>query len=319
MYLFIQMPTVPQSVSVLDSVGTLMFQYVELYIGTELVERLYGEYIEMKYDLEVPKGKQNTLKALIGKTLQFQNTPNSTYTIPLPFRLFDHGLPLCAFDDHVSIRIVWNPSTFFTTPQTVLGPFIAYLNIEYTYLAQKEIDFIRQGKPRRQIFEQVQRNMFFIKNGTQNSLLNLNFYNPVEELYFIVQNDQARGYDYSNTATVTSNSIGTTDLLQSLQLSFNVTDRIQYQVGTPQFLRIIQALEFHTRVPDRLFYMYSFSLDPEGPSPSGSVNLSRIKNQILNINLNQTPTNVNVRVYAKSYNFLETSNGKAKVVFSNFY
>ena len=329
MYLFIQMPTIPQNVSVLDSVGTLMFQYVELYIGTELIERLYGEYIEMKYDLEVPKGKQNTLKTLIGKTLQFQNTPNATYTIPLPFSLFEKGLPLCAFDDHVTIRIVWSPSTFFTvtqnaqgvvsTPPTPLGPFIAYLNVEYTYLAQKEIDFIRQGNPRRQIFKQIQKNMFFIKNGTQNALLNLEFYNPVDELYFIVQNDQARGYDYSNTATVTSNTLGTTDLLQSLQLSFNVTDRIQYQVGTPQFLRIIQGLEFHTRVPDRLFSMYSFSLDPEGPSPSGSVNLSRIKNQILNINLNQTPTNVNVRVYAKSYNFLETANGKAKVVFSNFY
>jgi hypothetical protein len=202
-------------------------------------------------------------------------------------------------------------------PATQLGPFIAYLNVEYTYLAQKEVEFMRKDK-RRQIFEQVQRNMFFVPYGTSNVLLNLDFYNPTKELFFVVQNDSARGYDYSNTATAASTSIGTTDLLSALQLSFNVTDRVQYQVGTPQFLRIIQPLEFHTRVPDRLFYMYSFSLDPEGPSPCGSVNLSRIKNQILNLQLNQSPANVNVRVYAKSYNFLETQGGKARVVFSNF-
>lgn len=317
MYLFIQMPTVPQNVSVLDSVGTLMVQYIELYIGSEIVERLYGETIEMKYDLEVPKGKQGVLAALFGKTLTFQNRPNGSYTVPLPFRLFDRGLPLCAFESPVTLRIVWNPSTFFTVPATPLGPFDARLEIEYTYLAKKEIDFIRAG-PRRQIFEQIQRNVFFMPHGMSSALFNLDFYNPVEELFFIVQNDSALGYDYSNTATNTSGTIGTTDLLQSLQLSFNVTDRIQYQVGTPQFLRIIQGLEFHTRVPDRLFYMYSFSLDPEGPSPCGSVNLSRIKNQILNINVNPTPANVNVRVYAKSYNFLETDKGKVRVMFSNF-
>jgi hypothetical protein len=93
MYLFIQMPTIPSTVAVLDSVGTLMFQYVELYVGTELVERLYGETIEMKYDLEVPKGKQGSLKSLFGKTLQFQNTPASTYTVPSLFHSLKKVFP----------------------------------------------------------------------------------------------------------------------------------------------------------------------------------------------------------------------------------
>jgi hypothetical protein len=61
MYLYIQPNTNAAVVS--DSVGTLMFQYIELYVGSELIERLYGEYIEMKIRLlEVPKGKQGTLR-----------------------------------------------------------------------------------------------------------------------------------------------------------------------------------------------------------------------------------------------------------------
>ena len=327
MYMLVQFPSIPGAPSVLDSVGTLVFQYVELYIGSELVERLYGEHIEMMYDLTVPKGKQPGLAFLTGKTLQYQNVPLGSYYIPLPFSLFNKGLPLCAIDEDVTFRIVWNPSTFFTAPPTpYVGTFTATLSIEYTYISEAEIRFIRGTRPGGpdstptpgpRLFEQVQRNEFFIPQGVSNVQCSLDFYNPVKELFFVLQQDSARGYDYSNTATASasSNTIGTTDLLRALQLNFNTTDRIEPRVGTPQFLRIIQPLEFHTRVPDRLFYMYSFSLDPEGDSPSGSVNLSRIKNQILYLSLNQTPTNVNVRVYAVSYNFLEGS----KTVFSNFF
>jgi hypothetical protein len=228
----------------------------------------------------------------------------------------------------VTIRIVWNPSTFFTSPPTLITtPFTAQLNIEYTYLSEKEIDYIKgsgQGSTapgRLQVFEQVQRNEFFAPAGVSNVQCKIEFYNPVKELFFVLQQDSARGYDYSNTATTSaaSGTIGTGDLLNNLQLDFNTVTRIDPTVGTPQFLRIIQPLEFHTRVPDRLFYMYSFSLDPEGESPCGSVNLSRIKNQNLYFNFSVNPTNINIRIYAVSYNFLESSNNSIKVTFSNFF
>lgn len=320
MTLYTAFPNPPGGVQVLDSVGTLMFQYVEMYIGTELIERLYGEYIEMLYDLTVPKGKQPALSFLDGKNLTYSGNPQLAYTVPLPFSTFKKGLPLCAFKEPVTIRIVWNPSTYFTSPPTLITtPFTAQLNIEYTYLSDKEIAYIQ--KPRLQIFEQVQLNQFFAPYNANKVQCLLNFYNPVKELFFVMQQDSARGYDYSNTATfaASTGTIGTGDILNKLEFSFNTTTRIDPTVGTPQFLRIIQSLEFHTRVPDRLFYMYSFSLDPEGESPTGSVNLSRIQAQNLYLYFNPNPTNVNIRVYAVNYNFLETSNGSAKIVFSNFF
>jgi len=312
MYLYVEFPTLPQNYGVLDSVGTLLFQYIELYLGTELIERLYSEQIEMKYDLEVPQGKQPGLKYFIGKNLQFSVIPQAVYTIPLPFSTFKKGLTTNGPD--ITIRIVWNPSTFFTTPAySIPGTITAHLNVEYTYISEQEIKGIF-SKPRLQIFEQVQRMEFFAPQGVSDVQCILDFYNPVKELFVVLQNDSALGYDYSNTATSTSTTIGTTDLLNNLELDFNGVSRIEKRVGTPQFLRIIQPLEFHTRVPNRLFYMYSFSLDPEGDTPCGSVNLTRIKNQNLFINLNPSPANVRIRVYTVSYNFLEGP----KVIFSNF-
>lgn len=321
MTLYVVFP-VNQVTSVLDSVGTLMFKYVELYVGTELVERLYGEFIEMKFDLEVSKAMQSGLSLIDGKNLQFNIAPQLVYTVPLPFSIFKKGLPLCAFKEDVTVRIVWNPSEQFTYPPVhIQGNFPSQLNIEYTYLAEKEINYIKSISPRTMLFEQVQLNEFLIPYGTTSAKCILDFYNPVKELFFVLQNNSALGYDYSATAVTAAatQTLGTGDILYNLELNFNTTDRIANNVGTPQFLRVIQPLEFHTRVPDRIFYMYSFSLDPENDTPSGSVNLSRINNQILNLNINNTGDNVNVRIYAVNYNFFQTANSAAKIVFSNFF
>ena len=131
-------------------------------------------------------------------------------------------------------------------------------------------------------------------------------------MYLTIQNDSASGYDYSNVAG------GSTDQLRDLVLFFNSTDRISSDVGTPVFLRNIQALEFHTRVPQYLFYMYSFSLDPESDQPTGHVNFSRIDQKKLVLNLNASTANRYITVYALSYNFLAVGNATADVIFKNY-
>lgn len=312
MYFKINFPNIGAT-SVVDSVGTLMIHYFELYIGTQLIERIYGEYIEMKFDLEIPKGKQGALDGLIGKRLQapYIYTPYSSYTIPLQFSCFKKGLAICAMDEDVLVRIVFNPAAKFTNPPVNFTDNVnAYLDVEYTYLPQNEIDFIK-SRPRLALIDQVQRAEYFAAQGVVNANCFLNFVNPVKELFFVIQNDNAIGYDYSNVAG------GTTDQLNTLSLLFNSTDRISPTVGTPLFLRTVQALEFHTRVPDRIFYMYSFSLDPQGDTPAGSVNLSRINNQILQLTLNPSTANRYIRVYAVSHNFMLTEKGETTVLFPN--
>lgn len=267
----------------------------------------------MKFDLEVPKGKQGALNGLVGKRLQapYVYTPYSSYTIPLQFSCLKKGLAICAMEEDVLVRIVFNPSSKFTSPPVnFTGNVKAYLHVEYTYLSQSESEFIK-SRPRLALIEQVQRAEYFAQQGVETASCFLNFVNPVKELFFVIQNDSSAGYDYSNVAG------GTTDQLNSLSLLFNSTDRIGPSVGTPLFLRIVQALEFHTRVPDRLFYMYSFSLDPQGDTPVGSVNLSRINNQILQLGLNPSTANRYIRVYAVNYNFMLTENGETTILFPN--
>jgi hypothetical protein len=306
LYLKVPMP-VQAGTRVFSSAGTLMIKYIELYIGSQLVERLWGEFIEMKMDLEIPQTKQNALAILTGKgtTLSL-----ATYTLPIPFSCFKKGLPICAIEDDVTIRVLFYPSTIFSTITTTTQIY-PILNVEYTYLSQAEVDYIKMA-PQVFIFEQVQREEFLVTVGTNAVTCPLQFSNPVKEIFLVIQNSSAQGYDYSNVPG------GGTDQLLNASLVFGTTERIPANVGTPIFLRNIQALEFHTRIPDGLFYMYSFSLDPEGEEPTGHVNLSRISNQNLILNMSPSTDNRNIVVYAVNYNFLTVDKGHAPVMFNNF-
>jgi hypothetical protein len=308
MYLKIETPTSLLALTVEESIMTQMISHIELYIGSQLVERIYGEFLALKWDVEVPQGKQATLTNLIGKGTI---VPVTNYTVPLPFSLLEKGIPICAFKEPVTFRIVTNPSTEYTTPPTTIAePVVAFLHVEYTYLGQKELEYIRRT-PKVHILEQVQLAEFSCPSGVLAAKCNLDFSNIVKELYFVIQNVGAAGYDFLASSG--------TEQIASLELFFNSTERISVEVGTPLFLRVIQGLEFHTRVPNYYFYMYSFSLDPESRTPSGGVNLSRIQNQILKLNF-PTPTASpkNIRVYAVNYNFLQVQDGSATVLFSNF-
>ena len=322
MYLKVLFPDLG-STQVLDSVGTLMIDFIELYIGNLLIERIYGEFIEMKFDLEVPTGKQASLQGLIGKSPVSNKTTYypaaSTYTIPLPFSCLGNGLPLCTIKDPVFFRISFAPSVLFTYPSIVYDqPVTSYLHVEYTYLSDPEVQFIK-SKPQMHHIEQVQRQAFFAPVGTSNVQCLLQFVNPVKELFFLIQNNTALGYDFSPVASgdISQTEFGTGDQLVQLNLFFNSTERISGDAGTPIFLSTIQALEYHTRNPDRVFYTYSFSIDPEGDVPTGAVNMSMIKNQILQIGLASSLAARDIRVYASSYNFLNFEDGMVRLEFPN--
>ena len=72
------------------------------------------------------------------------------------------------------------------------------------------------------------------------------------------------------------------DTLKSAKLQFNGYDRFQEQPAS--YFRELVPSQYHTSVPTRPIYVYSFALEPEDFRPSGSVNLSRVDNVKLILN-----------------------------------
>lgn len=300
LYLKFTTPIIPAAFC--DSAMTYMIDYVEIFMNGQMIERLDGEYIELMYDLKTPKGKQTTLQYLIGKVYPSTSAPISTqYTMPIPFTCVRKGLEMR--DAYVSFKLVLRPSTLFTIPAyNYTLPLNMQLLVEYAYLG---VELKREV----QVYEQVQLVEFIVPQGVNNLRLQLGLMNPVKELFLVIQNTGAFGFDFTTDGSFNSGSTsytnGTTDQLSNLVLKLNGVERIDKNIGTPLILRTIQAMEYHTRLPDRKFYMYSFSLDPENVLPCGQVNMSRISNQVLELTMNPSSQSRFIRVYAVNYNFLK--------------
>jgi hypothetical protein len=295
MYLRVTWPS-DAPTTVQPSVGTAMIDRVELSYKDQLIERIYGENLYMIGDTRVPEGKQSALSKMVGTGL----TSNLTsYHIPIPFSILNKGLPLIALDEAPKFRIIFKPSTFFTTVNYI-KPIQVDLFVEYVYVTQAERDYLTTHEL---IYttESFQRMQFRVPPlATQSSVQFLtSFVNDVKELYWVIQKDDASNvYDY-----------GTTDQLVNLQLSLNSIDRITPDYATAQYLRVIQGLQFHTRVPNGRYYMYSFALEPEMNEPSGEINMTNITRQQHTLTLTPSVSGRSIRIYALSYNLFRVSKG----------
>ena len=304
--------------------GLNMIDYVELYSGTELVERLWGEYIGLLNECQIPTSKQGALASILGGGAPGIPFVPQTYpykfTVPLPFQCLKKGLPLVP---HMNFRVSLNDTTSFfagtTVPSTVPNMQFNFYT-EFVILSEAEKNFIKNRGPTIYLGESIERARFTVTNQSANVRCVTQFLHPVKELFFTVRNTSSVApdywFDYSNTyqgGTSTqnwSNTYSNINHLNSMGMYFEGVTRVDPLWASGVYLGTTQFLDYHTRVPARPFYMYSFSLDPENHNPTGSVNLGRIKNQYFDFFLQPMPTWRNpsdrvLTIWARHYTFLE--------------
>jgi hypothetical protein len=324
MYLAFTFQTSLPSVGFFPQAGINMINFVELYSGTELIERLWGEYIGVLNECQIPTSKQGGLTSILGG-----GTPGSPFvpasypfkfTVPLPFQCLKSGLPLVP---HMNFRVSLNDTTAFLTgttiPTTVPNMQFNFFT-EFVVLSEPEKNFIKNRGPTLYLGESVERAQFTVTNQSANVRCVTQFLHPVKELFFTVRNTSSIApdywFDYSNTyqgGTSTqnwSNTYSNINQLNSLGMYFEGVMRVNPLWASGVYLGTTQFLDYHTRVPTRPFYMYSFSLDPENSSPTGSVNMGRIKNQYFDFFLQPMPSWRNpsdrvLTIWARHYTFLE--------------
>jgi hypothetical protein len=124
----------------------------------------------------------------------------------------------------------------------------------------------------------------------------MNIKGPVKELWVTGAPDTANVFQYSNLAARST-------------LELTGEQIITNDVGTRTFLNTIEPFETHTSMPIRNFSMVSFELDPESEIPNGTINFSRIRDQILSANA--------ATVWARNYNLLAIQGGIGGLIFNS--
>ena len=285
----VDMPTTVQY-----STGTAMIERVELLYKNQMIERHYGESMFLLGEVTVPEAKQSALSNLLGT----HTTSNlASYFIQFPFTV---KLPIVALDESPVLRIVFQPSTYFAG--VVYTNAIAMnLYINYIYVTQAERDYFK-STPLSYPVKTFQRVEFRIPYTLTTYTCETSFVNMVKELFWVIQEDQ-----------YTSNIYKYSSDLVSFQLLLDGDDVIMPDVGTPQFLTVLNK---HTRTPTSGFYSYSFEIDPESDQENGALNMSAVTRQIHMFTLTQSPVWRSLRIYAHSYNIFHIENGQGTVVYS---
>ena len=363
------LPEIPGSPVYVESVGHAIIDHVDLIIGGTIVQRLHSDYLQIYSEHNVTQTKQKALEQLIGKyslrtsdklvgevvtgggipnrgiiiTGTLGASSDENFFVDLPFYFYKHpelAIPLCAINkQEVEVEITLRkPEEIMvdidgdrvTSPPDIhIKDF--KLSTEVVFLDKSERSKMQKMK-KDYIITQVQQNVFDVGVGINEGTFNLDFRNPVKELYFVIQRQGTRGngvsqgnfvtpFDYDNTALTVDNKRILYENLNYLTLKFDGQDIITEETGNVLMLKAVQAAIHHSKTQlIRRFYSYSFALQPEEAYPTGQVNMSNVKDQILHLSLTSCPDFARqIRVYAVNHNILRVGEGIAQSLFTLKY
>ena len=343
----------------IESAGHALIEHVDLIIGGKVIQRLTSDWLQIYSEHFVTQTKQIALEELIGKFPErtahrrvsnrlivarnaLGNTQDISFFVDLPFYFYNHpelAIPLCAINRQeveVEFKLRTAQEIVIQTNGNKADISQETLKIKDFQLCAEVVhvdceERIKMQKSRRDyLITQIQQNVFDIASGVNTGQFKLDFVNPVKELYFVIQRQGSVGtdefefvtpFDYDGILEETGNKYILWENLDHLTLTLDGQEIITKDTGTMTFLKAVQAAIHHSKTQlIRRFYSYSFALQPEEWYPTGQVNFSLVKEQILNLSL--TPCidfPRQVRVYAVNYNILRVGEGTAKTIFDLKY
>ena len=301
-------------------VGNALIKQAEIEIGGQLIDRQYGDWMNIWSELTIPAGKRAGYDNMVGNKMPGTNqvgTLNASSAgkkvrLYVPFQFWFNrnpglALPLIALQYHeVKLNLELRSITDLTNAYAVTGTSTntslvsCKLYVDYVYLDTDERRRFAQVS-HEYLIEQVQfTGAETVAEKSTNKNVTLNFNHPVKELVWAhtVSANATTGvagnrwFNYSGN-TSTGNTPTPADSFNTALLQLNGHDR--FSVRFADYFRKVQNYEHHTRVPRvggdldvddnraQFIYTYSFALSPEEHQPSGTCNFSRIDNAVLQL------------------------------------
>jgi hypothetical protein len=328
------------TVSWVNSIGNALIQHIDIEIGGSIIDRHYGQWLEIWNELTLKSEKEYAYGAMLGKhenfTTDTQPGPLNLY-IPLIFwfnRNVGLSLPLISLQ-YSKVRIVVNFRQFDELWVSSNGKPPGLGGEESSVADSLQIDevilwvdYIFLDNDERKKFascnleyliEQLQVNTQSVDE--KDYLLELDFNHPVKELIWVCQTNKIfqtgpnKSFEYFDFSNGEYPCPG--DTITRAKLRLNGADRFREREA--KFFRVIQPYQRHTRVPRNFIYVYSFALQPEAHQPTGTCNFSRIDNATLEFTLDDCviQKETQIIVYATNYNVLKIEGGIAGLIYAD--
>ena len=304
-----------------DNVGHFIIESVSLEIGGKMIDRHYGDWLEIWSQL---KGQTEGYLRMIGQDrlksddkptgLQANAAKGREIFVPLQFwfcRNVGLSLPIIALQYHVvSIGLTISTLEAVLITTDTYGNLLPNPDLVTDLQASLWVDYIYLDTEERWRFAQVSHEYLIDQlqyyggisyaAGTKDRNIPLEFNQPVKELVWTVRNAALANYkQWANyTDTLASAKPGTPVLMtnpyasqnpvNSAKLILNGIDRFAQRSGN--YFNTIQTYSAHTIPISPGINVYSFALKPEEHQPTGTCNFSRLDSAVLALRL--TPDKV---------------------------
>lgn len=317
----VQLDAIPvTSVGYTESIGHAMIEYVELFIGSTLVQRIPRDYLQIHSELHVTQTKQINLDQLVGKPSEELSgtavsnvailghlgpaTSARTFLIDVPFYFYNTpalAIPLCALQGQeceLVVKLAPQAQCLYdmvnlTPHQGEQGGLIKDFKVVTELVYLEDIERIRlQEIPRDYIITQIQSDTVHVPGTTepfQDIKHKCAFINPVKELYFVFQSQSPTysPFDYDHHLIDVNGLYTNYEHLKYAELTLDNEVFLNDITGNVIHLRAVQSGIHHSRTQlFRRFYSYSFALEPERWYPTGQKNFSLVNEQLLRMRLN---------------------------------
>ena len=333
----------PAKFAWIKKIGHYLIDKVWIKLDDQLIDKQYGEWIDIWHSLTKINNKEKGYRKLIGdvkKLYTFNNKQKQEYEliIPLQFwfcRNIGASLPLIALNN-TEVRIYVKLKNFndvsFYEPFTIFKKkpkLHCHILSEYIYIEDEERQKLATSKLE-YLIDVLQFNGDILVskyNFEKDNLLKTTtrFKNSCKELFWVLQN---KAYiDGSLENGEKKWNLYSYDLeecinpMKVFKIKFN--DRYREKFKDDIFYNYAQPYERHNSDPSTGVNIYSFAFDPESLIPSGAVNMSRIDDidmlmylkpfVVKDIIINNTV--YRWAIYALTINILRIFSGFAGLVF----
>ena len=327
--------------------GNACIKTADLEIGGQLIDRHYGEWMNIWGELTTPAGKLATWDRMVGNVTSdtdrstlstgiSTNTGRDAGTINylnVPFQFWfcrnpGLALPLIALQYH-EVKLIVDFQTSANVNLRSSGSGTSAMTtcklwVDYVYLDTDERRRFAQVS-HEYLIEQVQFTGDESITATTSKKIDLHFNHPCKELVWVFQSG-AGSMPKLDFGFSTSSGDNEVLVFHNAKLQLNGHDRFAEQEA--EYFLDVQPYLHHTRGGRRggamggackqQIYVYSFALQPEEHQPSGTCNFSRIDNATLTLSRDTALTEAGVvKVFAVNYNVLRIMSGMGGLAYSN--
>ena len=340
MYIKIDLPKLQETqgknniyTSWVNAIGYVIIDYVEIQIGDRVIDKQYGQWMNIWSELITQTSKKDALYSMIGKHDFFTSTTQNgplQLSIPLQFWFCNNigsSLPLVAIqyqDVRINIQLknfssLW-VSNDMESASMILDNDLTFeqitLLVDYIFLDEEERKYFAQNK-HYYLIEQIQESTQSIDITRSENNIELPFNHPVKELIWVIQTDEVKNNNqwtnYSNNIINLFEEQGP-PMIEAV-IRFNGVER--FEKRTEEYFRLTLPWKYHTSVSNNYIYLYSFAFDPEKLQPTGTANFSRLDSPTLHLKTSNNLKKSDITVYAINYNILRIISGVSGVLFAN--